>query len=880
MPSPVGLAAGFDKDGEAIDGLFGLGFDWSRLERDTQATGGFTTHSAAQKLFIELATALLLLRKQGGNPKPRVFTLPEDDAMINRYGFPSRGHDLMIALLRTRSRDSIDSQNTPASGPRQVLAVNLGKNKSSPPDSIADYLAGVRKFGAQPDVSVLVINVSSPNTPGLRGLQNRGMLEELLEGVCKERDALPRSTLPKIVLKIAPDLDELAIQDVAEAVRESGVDGVIGRRRRSADYLVPHSYSISQGLKVLRAHLPAGIPIIGCGGISSGADALEFARAGASSIQLYTAFGYSGVGTARRIKDELSDELKRLNTTWEQVVDGAIKSQAWVKPEGQKALDEGEQELRDMLDFDDETRRIAQLAEAALTSQPRGDGESVERLPHAQQPAHGIEGSEPSNQPRLDKGALERRRQTKKSSAMAQAEVQVSQPQILRHVGNCKVDVGTRSAASLTFPPVYFFSNCSTSKPMLHAYSTAERNTVFMMTIVPDYPPGTSFDKRRVSPASVALATVATYSVQSVFLYSFTMRATFVSVALLAAVLPALAAPTTTFPSASTLVRKLKDGVSKDAHVNKLVAAFSNGGKVQYKYGDVFHGYAASISGKDLDFIRQSSDVEYIVEDGIMTIDYEQGDETAAVVAREAPAVEGLDKRANGAGVDVYGIDTGIYTAHSSFGGRARWGATFGGYANQDGNGHGTHTAGTAVGASYGVATSANIIAVKVLSDAGSGTNSDVIAGINWAATQARSSGRPSVANLSLGGGANTAVDSAVSNAVAGGLHFAIAAGNSNVDAGSTSPARVAAANTVGAVDSSNRKASFSNYAPGSVELPALNTISGTSMASPRVAGYIAVHIGNSGGTPSAVSSALKSSARAVVTGAPSGTTNLLAQPF
>ncbi|KAF8676185.1 dihydroorotate dehydrogenase family Type 2 subfamily [Rhizoctonia solani] len=428
MPSPVGLAAGFDKDGEAIDGLFGLGFDWVEI-------GSVTP------------------KPQGGNPKPRVFILPEDDAMINRYGFPSRGHDLMLARLRTRSRDSIDSQNTPASGPRQVLAVNLGKNKSSPPDSIADYLAGVRKFGAQPDVSVLVINVSSPNTPGLRGLQNRGMLEELLDGVCKERDALPRSTLPKIVLKIAPDLDELAIQDVAEAVRESGVDGVIvsnttiqrpnlksGSAQEIGGLSGPPLLRLSlKALKVLRAHLPAGIPIIGCGGISSGADALEFARAGASSIQLYTAFGYSGVGTARRIKDELSDELKRLNTTWEQVVDGTIKSQAWVKPEGQKALDDGEQELRDMLDvlgkqlaatddsgpdalelkdntrpkelqFDDETRQIAQLAEAALTSQPRGDGESVERLPHAQQPAHGIEGSEPSNQPRLDKGALERRR--------------------------------------------------------------------------------------------------------------------------------------------------------------------------------------------------------------------------------------------------------------------------------------------------------------------------------------------------------------------------------------------------------------------------------------------------------------------------------------
>ncbi|KAJ1307126.1 hypothetical protein OPQ81_001244 [Rhizoctonia solani] len=382
------------------------------------------------------------------------------------------------------------------------------------------------------------------------------------------------------------------------------------------------------------------------------------------------------------------------------------------------------------------------------------------------------------------------------------------------------------------------------------------------------------------------------------------MRAVFISAAVLAAILPAFAAPTTNVPiskfagpvKTNSYIIKLKDGVSKDAHVNKLIAAFTAGGKVQYKYGEVFHGYAASLQGKDLDFIRQSSDVEYILEDGIMTIDYEQGDEAAAFVAREAPAaqVEGLEKRANGAGVDVYGIDTGIYTAHSSFGGRARWGATFGGYANQDGNGHGTHTAGTAVGASYGVATSANIIAVKVLSDSGSGTNSDVIAGINWAATQARSSGRPSVANLSLGGGASTAVDSAVNNAVAGGLHFAVAAGNSNVDAANTSPARVAAANTVGAVDSSNRKASFSNYgsvldvwAPGVNILSAwiggttrTNTISGTSMASPRVAGYIAVRIGNSNGTPATISSALKAGARAVVTGAPSGTTNLLAQPF
>ncbi|KAG8714143.1 subtilisin-like serine protease [Ceratobasidium sp. 395] len=381
------------------------------------------------------------------------------------------------------------------------------------------------------------------------------------------------------------------------------------------------------------------------------------------------------------------------------------------------------------------------------------------------------------------------------------------------------------------------------------------------------------------------------------------MRAVFISAAALAAILPVFAAPTVNVPiskhagpvKANSYIIKLKDGVAQDSHIAKLIAAFTAGGKIEHKYTDVFHGYAASLKGKDLDFIRQSKDVEYILEDGIMTIEYEQGDEPAAFVERsEAPVAESLDKRANGAGVDVYGIDTGIYTAHSCFGGRARWGATFGGYANQDGNGHGTHTAGTAVGTTYGVATSANIIAVKVLSDSGSGSNSDVISGINWAYNAYRSSGRPSVATMSLGGGANTAVDSAVSTAISGGLHFTIAAGNSNVDAASTSPARVAAAITVGAVDSSNRKASFSNYgsildvwAPGVNILSAwiggttrTNTISGTSMATPRVAGYVAVHIGNSGGSPSAVSSALKASARAVVTGAPSGTTNLLVQSF
>ncbi|KDQ08935.1 hypothetical protein BOTBODRAFT_117866, partial [Botryobasidium botryosum FD-172 SS1] len=237
-------------------------------------------------------------------------------------------------------------------------------------------------------------------------------------------------------------------------------------------------------------------------------------------------------------------------------------------------------------------------------------------------------------------------------------------------------------------------------------------------------------------------------------------------------------------------------------------------------------------------------------------------------------------------------VDTGIYTAHNSFGGRARWGATFGGYANSDGNGHGTHTAGTVGGNGFGPATAANIIAVKVLSDSGSGSNSDVIAGVNWAVSNAASSGRPTIATLSLGGGAYQPLDDAINSGISRGVHFTVAAGNSNADAINYSPARVANAITVGAVDYNNAKASFSNYgsivdvhAPGVGvtsawigSANAQNTISGTSMSTPFVAGVLAVAIGNYGNkSPAALATDLKNNARAVATGFNSATTTLVA---
>ncbi|KAG8723318.1 subtilisin-like serine protease [Ceratobasidium sp. 395] len=200
--------------------------------------------------------------------------------------------------------------------------------------------------------------------------------------------------------------------------------------------------------------------------------------------------------------------------------------------------------------------------------------------------------------------------------------------------------------------------------------------------------------------------------------------------------------------------------------------------------------------------------------------------------------------------------------------------------------------AGVAASANYGVATGASIVAVKVLSDSGSGSNSDIISGVNYVYNAFKTGGRSAIMNLSVGGAASTAVDSAVSNAIAGGVHATVAAGGSNADAGTTSPGRVEAANTVGAVDSSNRRASFSSYgsvidvwAPGVNILStwigsptATNTISGTSSSAPFVAGILAVAISEYGNkSPAQLSTDLKSHARAVVTNVPSGTTNLLA---
>ncbi|KAI5366427.1 Putative peptidase S8/S53 domain, peptidase S8, subtilisin, His-active [Septoria linicola] len=248
-----------------------------------------------------------------------------------------------------------------------------------------------------------------------------------------------------------------------------------------------------------------------------------------------------------------------------------------------------------------------------------------------------------------------------------------------------------------------------------------------------------------------------------------------------------------------------------------------------------------------------------------------------------------------GSGSTVYVIDTGVYTQHSEFGGRATAGANFiSGESAADGNGHGTHCAGTIAGSTYGVAKRANIIGVKVLGSDGSGTNSGVLAGIDWAVNNARNNNRigRSVISMSLTGGFSQATNDAVAQAVSAGIFVAVAAGNNGRDASAYSPASEPTAFTVGASDSNDARASFSNFgrfldifAPGVNTKSAwigsttsTNTISGTSMATPHVAGVAAYLIGLEGTrTPAALGSRIQSlSTKNVITSAGSGSINNL----
>ncbi|GAA0474351.1 hypothetical protein GCM10010361_43360 [Streptomyces olivaceiscleroticus] len=346
----------------------------------------------------------------------------------------------------------------------------------------------------------------------------------------------------------------------------------------------------------------------------------------------------------------------------------------------------------------------------------------------------------------------------------------------------------------------------------------------------------------------------------------------------------------------SYLVTLKKDAGLKAASADGRRLISAHGGTVTHTYTKALNGYAAHLSAAEARRLAADPAVDQVFQDTVVHATGTQTNPPSWGLDRIDQANLPLDQRYTypdtaGSGTTVYVIDTGVRVTHQDFGGRAVNGydAVDNDNVAQDGNGHGTHVAATAAGSSYGVAKKAKIVAVRVLNNAGSGTTAQVVAGIDWVT---KNHSGPSVANMSLGGGVSTALDTAVKNSIASGVTYAIAAGNSNADANTSSPARVPEAITVGATTSTDARASYSNYgsrldlfAPGSsitsawrTSDTATNTISGTSMATPHVAGAAAVYLaGHPSASPAAVSGALVAGATSgVVTGAGSGSPNKL----
>jgi dihydroorotate dehydrogenase len=282
FPNPIGLAAGFDKNAEAFAHMRELGFGFAEI-------GSVTP------------------RPQAGNPRPRLFRLPEDQAIVNRMGFNNDG--LAAVQARLRGRDPVI---------QGILGANLGKNKDSD-DAAADYVAGVRALA--PLADYLVVNVSSPNTPGLRALQGREPLAALLAVVGAARGGRH----PPLLLKIAPDLTEADKADIAEVALARGVDGlIVGNTTiaRPAGLASPAAaqagglsgrplFAPSTAVLADMYRLTGGkLPLIGVGGIGSAEDAYAKIRAGASLLQLYTALVYQGPGLVARIKRGLAQRLR------------------------------------------------------------------------------------------------------------------------------------------------------------------------------------------------------------------------------------------------------------------------------------------------------------------------------------------------------------------------------------------------------------------------------------------------------------------------------------------------------------------------------------------------------------------------------------------
>ncbi|WP_353944807.1 S8 family peptidase [Streptomyces sp. HUAS MG91] len=351
---------------------------------------------------------------------------------------------------------------------------------------------------------------------------------------------------------------------------------------------------------------------------------------------------------------------------------------------------------------------------------------------------------------------------------------------------------------------------------------------------------------------------------------------------------------------AGSYIVTLKGGTRAPSEAGKDLAT-KYGAKIRHTYSNALNGYAVRADAARAERLAADPDVASVVQDTAVT--YDHTDHT-----QENPPSWGLDRvdqkdlpldksytwpESAGAGVTVYVIDTGIRRTHKDFGGRASSGWDFvdNDAVAQDGNGHGTHVAGTVAGTKYGIAKKANVVAVRVLDDSGSGTTAQVIAGIDWVTKHAT---KPAVANLSLGGYANAQLDQAVRNSIASGVTYTVAAGNDGLPASLYSPARVKEAITVGATNRKDARASFSNwgtrvdlFAPG-VDITSASfasdtgkaTYSGTSMASPHAAGAAALYLADHAwATPAEVSKALVEEAvPGRVTGAGPGSPNRLLQ--